>query len=301
MINAEDGIKAGDDRALCTGFAAEGLTLPRVRGDTFVDESTRKCRIIPPPEDVRANAVVVDVWIARFGHALHRAENPIKRITEIVQGARGFGVVAVRDRRLRARTCGECRTGASLNIYVDEDEPGLIEPTEEVLEECNVAECDRAALVESAPVPQGVTCIGEDRLAAERRSDLVPRHRKSRGEGARRLRLAPDVGHAEVAEGAHRRLKVLFAAERFASELGERLNDGADLPRWEKCGEVACRLVPLRIRRWNLGRRICDWEEASLRCNAKRVQINVVRHFTLPQFSRRAAADPAHPRASSRR
>ena len=230
VINAEDGIKAGDDRALRTRFAAEGLTLPSVRGDTFVDESARECRVIPPPEDVRANAVVVDVWIARFGHALHRPENPIKCITEIVQGAGGVGVVAVGDCRLRTRTCGECRTGASLNINVDEDEPGFVESTEEVLEECNVAECDRAALVESAPVPQGITCVGEDRLTAERCSDLVPRHGESRWERAWRLWLAPHVGHAEVAEGAHRRLKVLFAAQRFTSEFRERLNDGANLP-----------------------------------------------------------------------
>ena len=107
VINAEDGIKAGDDRALRTRFAAEGLTLPSVRGDTFVDEAARKCRVIPPPEDVRANAVVVDVWIARFGHALHRPENPIKRITELVQRSSGLAVVAIGDRRLRVRANAE--------------------------------------------------------------------------------------------------------------------------------------------------------------------------------------------------
>ena len=113
---------------------------------------------------------------------------------------------------------------------MDEDEPGFVESTEEVLEECNVAECDRAALVESAPVPQGITCVGEDRLTAERCSDLVPRHGESRWERAWRFWLAPHVRHAEVAEGAHRRLKVLFAAQRFTSEFRERLNDGANLP-----------------------------------------------------------------------
>ena len=122
---------------------------------------------------------------------------------------------------MRSRACGECRAGASLNVDVNQNEPGLIESAQEVLQERDVAERNRAIFINAAPIPERVTGIREDRLAADRRSDLMPRHGEPGGEGGRRLWLTPHIGLTEIAERAHRRLKVLFGIQQIGAERWE--------------------------------------------------------------------------------
>ena len=133
MANTKHRIKAGDDGALRAGLAPEGLPNTGVGGYPFVDEATRECWVVAPAEDVRTNAVVVDIRVARLWHPLHRGEDAVERVTELVQRRSGLTVVAIRDRRLCVRARRKCGTGTSLNVHVNEDEPGLIETAEEVL------------------------------------------------------------------------------------------------------------------------------------------------------------------------
>ncbi len=104
---------------------------------------------------------------------------------------------------------------------MNQNEPGLIEPAQEVLQQRDVAERNRAILVNAAPIPERVAGIREDRLAADRRSDLMPRHGEPGGEGGRRLWLTPHIGLAEIAERAHRRFKILFGIQQIGAERWE--------------------------------------------------------------------------------
>jgi hypothetical protein len=63
---------------------------------------------------------------------------------------------------MRARR--KCGAGTSLNVDVDQDEPGLIQATKEVLQEGDVPERDRAALINTTPIPERIARIGEDRF-----------------------------------------------------------------------------------------------------------------------------------------
>ena len=114
---------------------------------------------------------------------------------------------------MRACACGERRARTSFNVDVNQNEPGLIEPAQEVLQQRDVAERNRAILINAAPIPERVAGVGENRLATNRRSDLMPRHGEPGRECGRRLWLAPHIGLTEIAQGAHRRLEVLFGIQ----------------------------------------------------------------------------------------
>ena len=94
MLNAEHGVKARHDGALRTRFAAERLRLAGVGGYPFVHQATWQGRVVVPAEDVRTHAVVVDIRIARFRHALHGRQDAVECIAKVAQRNGGAGVVA---------------------------------------------------------------------------------------------------------------------------------------------------------------------------------------------------------------
>ena len=164
---------------------------------------------------------------------------------------------------------------------MNQNEPGLIEPAQEVLEQRDVAERNRAILIDATPIPERVAGVREDRFAADRRRNLMPRHGESSGEGGRRLWLAPHVRLSEIAQGAHRRLKILFSIEKIGAEWWERLDDLANAASWNEARQIARRLMPLRIGKWDGGTRVGNGEETALRCHSIGVKVDCVPHGPL--------------------
>jgi hypothetical protein len=123
---------------LGTGFSAKLLWFASVGLYPLIDKAFGEGRVVFPAVDVRADAVVIYVGVALFGHAQEEAVHVFQGLGDSSEGLVGGRGIFFGDGFDEVREDPERRSSRGFNSYVDEDEPLFIQAAEEVLDEGDV-------------------------------------------------------------------------------------------------------------------------------------------------------------------
>ena len=202
--------------------------------------------MIGPAVQIRTHAAVVDVGITALGHALQNGVQRSERARDDCKLRRygrrrilGNGLLCRRDRRQRRRR-------SSLDRDVDEHEPLFVLPTEEVLEQHDVAELDR---------PRGSTVRqlssaydAYDSTGGRPRIDATWCHGFARQAGMTRAASdsAPHVRVAEERQDRHRPARGSRIARGRGVVRGQLRDALAQRIRHQELRQVPTRALPMR-------------------------------------------------------
>ena len=133
--------------------------------------------------------------------------------------------------------------GVELRLDVHADEPVLVGPALEVLQEGEIAQRHRSVWIVQAPVVQRVRGVRQHRRAPQARGDGAPGH----GEVARdaaRGRSGPHVGVTQEREHEHRAAQLGVVAQARRVELGQAVDERAQAAGQDQPRKLRGQLVP---------------------------------------------------------